>query len=152
MKIPASTNGFSTIAIPNLGCGLDQMNWREVVELLRDIFDYADVQIVVSALEENGVHAMSAEFYADDGIERYSKECFLENSEFETDYTEDSKSCQPTCDEHFPVLRKKEYNNRLIDHYLQYQSKELTNYVTSRKSTSRPHTLQTKNIYVWLTC
>ena len=26
MKIHASTNGFSTIAIPKLGCGLDQMN------------------------------------------------------------------------------------------------------------------------------
>ena len=47
MKIHASTNGFSTIAIPKLGCGLDQMNWQEVVKLLRDIFAYADVQFVV---------------------------------------------------------------------------------------------------------
>ena len=38
MKIHASTNGVSTIAIPKLGCGLDQMNWQEVVKLLRDIF------------------------------------------------------------------------------------------------------------------
>ena len=147
MKIPASTNGFSTIAIPKLGCGLDQMNWQEVVKLLPDIFDYAEVQIVVYAVEENGVHAMSADFYADDGMERYSEECFFENKEFETDFTEDSKPCQPTCDEHFPVLRKKEYNNRLIDHYLQYQPKELTNYVTSRKMISSPQTLQTKKIY-----
>ena len=74
MKIHASTNGVSTIAIPKLGCGLDQMNWQEVVKLLRDIFAYADVQIVVYTLEENGVHALSAErdaeFYADDEIER----------------------------------------------------------------------------------
>ena len=76
-KIHASKNGVSTIAIPKLGCGLDQMNWQEVVKLLRDIFAYADVQIVVYALEENGVNALSAEggaeFYADEEIERYSE-------------------------------------------------------------------------------
>ena len=122
MKIHASTNGVSTLAIPKLGCGLDQMNWQEVVKLLRDIFAYADVQIVVYTLEENGVHALSAEgdaeFYANDEIERYSEEFLLENSELETDFTKDSKSCQPTCDQQFPVLREKEHNNRLIDHYL----------------------------------
>ena len=78
MKIHASTIGVSTIDIPKLGCGLDQMNWREVVKLLRDIFAYADEQIVVYTLEENGVHALSAEgdaeLYADDEIERYSEE------------------------------------------------------------------------------
>ena len=82
MKIHASTNGVSTIAIPKLGCGLDQMNWQEVVKLLRDIFANADVQIVVYTLEENGVHALStegdAEFYADDEIERYSEKFLLE--------------------------------------------------------------------------
>ena len=54
MKMHACTNGVSTIAIPKLGCGLDQMNWQEVVKLLRDIFAYADVQIVVYTLGENG--------------------------------------------------------------------------------------------------
>ena len=133
MKIHASTNGVSTIAIPKLGCGLDQMNWQEVVKLLRDIFAYADVQIAVYTLEENGVHALSAEgdadFYADDEIERYSEEFLLENRELETDFTKDSNSCQPTCDEQFPVLREKDHNNRIIDHYLQYQPKELITYV-----------------------
>ena len=135
MKIHASTNGISTIAIPKLGCGLDQMNWQEVVKLLRDIFAYADVQVVVVVytLEENGAHALSAEadaeLYADDKIEGYSEEFLLENRELETDFTKDFKSCQPTCDEQFPVLREKDHNNRLIDHYLQYQPKELINYV-----------------------
>ena len=76
MKFHASTNGVSTIAILKLGCGFDQMNWQDVVKLPRDIFAFADVQIVVYTLEENGVHALSAEgdaeFYADDKIERYS--------------------------------------------------------------------------------
>ena len=61
MKIHANINGVSTIAIPKLGCGLDQLNWQEGVKLLRDIFAYADVQPVVNTLEENGVHALSAE-------------------------------------------------------------------------------------------
>ena len=78
MKIHASMNGVSTIAIPKLGCRLDQMNWQEVVKLLHDIFAFADIQIVVYTLEENGVHAVSAEgdaeFYADDEIERSSED------------------------------------------------------------------------------
>ena len=132
-KIHASTNGISTIAIPKLGCGLDQMNWQEVVKLLRDIFAYDDVQTVVYAFGENGVHALSAEgdaeFYADDETERYTEEFFLENRELKTESTKDSKSCQPTCDEQFPVLREKDHNNRFIDHDLQYQPKELVKYV-----------------------
>ena len=47
MKIHASMNGVSTIATPKLGCGLDHMNWQEVVKLLRNIFAYVDVQLVV---------------------------------------------------------------------------------------------------------
>ena len=133
MKIHASMNGVSAIAIHKLGCGLHQTNWQEVVKLLRDIFAYADVQIVVYTLEEIGVYALSAkgdaDFYAHDEIERYSEEFFLENRELETDFTKDSKSCQPICDEQFPVLREKDHNNQLIDHYLQYQARELISYV-----------------------
>ena len=73
------------------------------MKLLHDIFAHANVQIVEYTLEENGVHALSAEgdgdFYADDEIERYSEEFLLGNHELETDFTKDSKSCQPTCDE-----------------------------------------------------
>ena len=133
MKSHASMIGVSTFAIPKLDCGLDQMNWQEVVKLLRDIFAYADVQLILYTPVENGVHALSAdgdaEFYADNKKERYSEESPLENRELETDFTKDPKSCQPTYDEQFPVLREKDYNNRLIDHYLQYHSKELINYV-----------------------
>ena len=133
MKIHASTNGFFTIAIPKLGSGLDQMNWQEVVKLLLDIFANAEVQIVVYTLKEDGVHALSAEgdaeFYADNEIERYSEDLLLENRELGTDFTKDSKSCQPTIDEQFSVLREKDHNNRLINHYLRYQPKELINYV-----------------------
>ena len=133
MKIHASMNGVSTIAIPKFGGGLDQMKCKEVVKLFLDIFGYADVEFVVYTLEENGVHELSAEgdaeFYADDEIERYSEEFLLDNRELETTLTEDSKTCQPTCDKQFPVPRQKDHNNRLIDNYLQYQPKQLINYV-----------------------
>ena len=47
MQSHATMHGVSTIAIPKIGCGLDQMNWQDVVKLLRGIFAYSDVQIVV---------------------------------------------------------------------------------------------------------
>ena len=43
MKSHARLYGFSTIAIPKTGCRLDQMNWQEVVNLLRDIFAYSNM-------------------------------------------------------------------------------------------------------------
>ena len=130
MKIDASANGVSTIAVPKRDSGLDQMDWQEVVKILCDIFILAEVQIVVHTFEENGVHALSAEeFYTDDEIKRYSEEFLLENRELEADFTKDSKSCQPTRDEQFPILPEKHHNNRHIDHYLHYQPKELINYV-----------------------
>ena len=133
MTILESTIGVSTIASPKLRCGLDQINWQEVVKLLPDIFGYAEVQIVVYTLEEKGIQAPSAEvdakFYADIEIERYSEDFLLTNRELESDFTEGSKSCQPICDEHFPVLRNQDHKNRLIDHYLQYQPRDLINYV-----------------------
>ena len=45
------------------------------------------------------------------------------------DFTEDSKSCQLTCDEQFPAICQKDHNIRLIDHFLHYQPKEVINYV-----------------------
>ena len=109
------------------------MIWQELVKLLPDVVAYADVQLVVYTLEENGVHVLSAgsdaEFSADNEIERYSEEFLLEMRELETDFTKESKSCHPVCDEQFPVLRENDHNNRLIDHYVQYQRKDLINYV-----------------------
>ena len=133
MKSHAAMHGVSTIAIPKIGCGLDQMNWQEVVKLLRDVFAYSDIHVVVYTLESHGVHAMSSEgdpeFYAEDEIERYTEEFYLDEKDLETDFTKNSKSCQPPCDEQFPILREKDLNNRLIEHYLQYQPKELVDYI-----------------------
>ena len=133
MKSHARLHGISTIAIPKIGCGLNQMNWQEVVKLLTDFFAYSNNRIVVYTLEENEVHALSSEgdpdFYAEDEIERYSEEFYLNDKDLETDFTRDAKSCQPTCDEQFPTFREKDYNNQLIEHYLQNQPKEFVQYV-----------------------
>ena len=112
MKSHARLYGISTIALPKIGCGLDQMTWQEVVKLLRDIFAYSNIRIVVYILEENGVHALSSErdpdIYAEDEIERYSEEFYLNDKDLETDFTRDAKSCQPTCDEQFPNFWEKD--------------------------------------------
>ena len=96
MQSHATMHGVSTIAIPKIGCGLDQLNWQDVVKLLRDIFAYSDIQIVVYSLDEHAIHAMSAEgdpeFYAEDETDRYSEEFHMNERELETDFTSDAKS------------------------------------------------------------
>ena len=126
-------HGVSTIAIPKIECGLDQVNWQDVLNFLRIIFAFSDIQIVVYSLDEHAIHAMSAEgdpdFYAEDEIDRCSEEFHLNERELETDFTSDAMSCQSVCDEQFPVSRIKEQNEAFIKHYIQYQPKQLIYYV-----------------------
>ena len=133
MQSHATMHGVSTIAIPKIGYGLNQMKWQDVVKLIRDIFAYSDIQIVVYSLDEHPIHAMSAEgdpeFYVEDEIDRYSEEFHLNERELETDFTSDAKYCQPDCDEQFLILRPTEQNEALIEHYLQYQPEKLIDYV-----------------------
>ena len=133
MQAHATMHGVSTIAIPKIGCGIDHMNWQDVVKLLRNIFAYSAIRIVVYSIDEHAIHAMSAEgdpeFHAKDETDRYSEEFYLNERELETDFTSDAKSCQPDCDEQFSILRPKEENEALIEHYLQYQPRELIDYV-----------------------
>ena len=88
---------------------------------------------MVSSLAEHAIHVMSAkggpEFYAEDEMDWYGEEFQLNERDLETDFTSDAKSCQPDCDEQFPNSRPKEQNEALIEPYLQYQPKELIDYV-----------------------
>ena len=124
MQAHPTRNGISTIAIRKIGCPLDQMNWQDLVKLLRNILAYPDIQIVVYSLDEHATHAISAEgdpdLYAEDEIDRYSEEFHLSKRELENDFTSDAKSRQPICDEQFPILRPREQNESFIEHYLQY--------------------------------
>ena len=112
------------------------MNGQEVVGLLRDLFSYSDIRIVVYTFEENGVHALSSgevtEVYAEDKIERYSEEFCLNDRDLETNFTRYAKSCGPICEEHFFTLCERiiifVYFHP-IEQYLQYQAKKLVQYV-----------------------
>ena len=90
MQAQATMNGASAFSVPKIGSGLDQMDWQDVVKLLRNIFLYSDIQIVVYSLDEHAIHAMSAEgdleFYVEDEIDRYSEEIHLNERELETDF------------------------------------------------------------------
>ena len=123
MQAHATTHGVSLTVIPKIGCGVDQMNWQDVVKLLRIIYVKSEIQIVVYSLDEHAIHAMSAEgdpeFYAEHEIDRYIEEFHLNERELETDFTSDAKSCQPACDEHFLSIRPTEQNETLIENYLQ---------------------------------
>ena len=103
MKSHARMRDLSKINFTKIGCGLDQMNWQEVIKLLRDVLAYPDIHVVVYTLESHGVHAMSSEgdpeFYAEDKIDRHNEEFGLDEKDLETDFTRDSKSCQPLCNE-----------------------------------------------------
>ena len=119
MQAHATMHGASTIAIQKIGCGLDQMNWQDVVKLLRNICASSEIQIVIYSIDEHEIHAMSAErdpeFYAEDEIDQYIEEFRLNERELETDFTSNNKSCQPDCDEQFPILRPKEQNEAPIE-------------------------------------
>ena len=39
-----------SIQIPHLGCGLDRMNWQQVLELIRKVFHEPDVDVYVCTL------------------------------------------------------------------------------------------------------
>ena len=129
------------------------MNWQEVVILLRYIFAYADVQIVVYTFEENGVYPMSvecdAEFYADDAIERYKGEFFLENRELETDFTKESKylANRLVMSNSQSFARKVALNDWSITIFNTSQRNFQT---TSRFSIPGTQILQMKNWYSWL--
>ena len=88
---------------------------------------------MVYSLDEHAIHAMSAEgdpeFFGEDEIDRYSEEFYLNERDLETVFTSEAKSCQPDCDEQFPDLGSKEQSEALFEHYLQYQPKELIDYV-----------------------
>ena len=74
MQAHATMHGVSAIVKSKIGCGLDQMNWRDVVKLLRDILALSDIQIVIYSLDEHAVHAMSTEgdldIYAEDEVDQ----------------------------------------------------------------------------------
>lgn len=40
-------NQVPTLAIPQIGCGLDKLQWNQVVDRLHNVFDDTDIEITV---------------------------------------------------------------------------------------------------------
>ena len=133
MRGHALLNNVHIVTMPKIGCGLDKLSWNEVLKILKDTF--TDSGIPIQIISRNELDCKTAnkptnsETYIEDEIDNYTNKWTNEKDELETDFTKDSKSCQPPCKEQFPILRPKELNNDLIDYYLQYQPQEIKDFI-----------------------
>ena len=129
----ALLNNISKVSMPKIGCELDKLQWTDVFKLIQDTFTYSGIQIqIITKRETDSIRrnpSSNNERYVEDEVEKYTNEWTKEQDELETDFTKDSKSCQPPCIEQLPILRSKQLNVDLIDYYLQYQSKDNINLI-----------------------
>ena len=129
----ALLNNITKISMPKIACGLDKLQWTHVFKLLQDTFTYSGIQIqIITKGETDSIRrnpSPNSEHYVENELESYTNEWTKERDELESDFTRDSKSCQPPCAEHFPILRSKQLNDDLIDYYLQYQTEDVTNLI-----------------------
>ena len=119
--------------MPKIGCGLDKLQWTDVCKLMQDTSIFSGIQIQIITKEETDSirrnPSSNNEQYVENEVENYTNEWTKEQDELETDFTRESKSCQPPCTEHFPILRPKQLNDDLIDFHLQYQSEDIKNLI-----------------------
>ena len=47
MKDHCQRNNVKSVALPRIGCGLDQLSWEKVAEIIREVFRDEDVTIKV---------------------------------------------------------------------------------------------------------
>ena len=117
--------------MPKIGCGLDELQWTDIFELMQVTFMYSGIQIqIIPRRETDSIKlkpSSNKEHYVQNEIENYTNEWTKEGDELETDFTKDSKSFQPPCTEQFPILRPTQLNYNQIDYYLYYQSQDIKN-------------------------
>ena len=120
MRGPALLNNITRNSMPKIGCGLDKLQWTNVFKLIQDTFTYSGNQIqIITKRETDAIRrnpSPSNEHYVENEVENYTNESIKEGDELETDFTRDSKSCQPPCTEQFRILRPKQLNDDLIDY------------------------------------
>ena len=124
MRRHALLNNFTKLSMPKIGCGLDKLQWTDVFKLTQDTVTYSGIQIqIITNRETDSITrnpSSNNEHYVENELKNYTNEWNNEQDELETDFTRDSKSCQPPCNEQFPILRPKQLNDDLIDYYPQY--------------------------------
>ena len=127
----ALLNNVTKTSMPKIGCGLDKLQWTDVFKLIQDTFTYSGIRIqIITKRETDSIRrnpSSNNERYVKDEVENYTNEWTKERNELETDFTRDSKSCQPPCTEQFPILRSKQLNDDLIEYYIQYESEDIKN-------------------------
>ena len=133
MRGHAFFNNVTNTSMPKIGCGLGKLQWTDVFKLIQDTFTYCGIQIqIVTKKETDSIRRNPSsynEHYTENEVGNYTNKWTSERDELETDFTKDSKSCQPPCTEQFPILRSKQLNDDLIDYCLQYQSKDIKNLI-----------------------
>ena len=116
-----------------IGCGLDKLQWTDVFKLIQDTFTYSGIQIqIIIKRDTDSIRrnpSSNNEHYVENEVENYTNEWTKERDELETDFTKDSKSCQPPCTEQFPMLRPKQLKDNIFDDYLQYQTQDIRNFI-----------------------
>ncbi len=52
MKVVCKANNIKKIAMPQIGCGLDQLEWGKVSKIILDVFSGTDIEILVCKLDK----------------------------------------------------------------------------------------------------
>ena len=47
MRVVCGANQIEKVAMPVIGCGLDRLQWDKVSEIIKDVFEYEDIEILV---------------------------------------------------------------------------------------------------------
>ena len=50
LKSHAEANNVTRISMPRIGCGLDQMDWQKIKDMIQDVFHGSTVQVTVLTL------------------------------------------------------------------------------------------------------
>ena len=50
MKEICISQGIHNIAMPRIGCGLDKLSWNKVYNIIKEIFDYTDIDILICSI------------------------------------------------------------------------------------------------------
>ena len=133
MRGHALFKNITKISTPKIGYGLDKLQWTDVFKLLQDTFTYSGIQIqIITKQETDYIRRNSSsnnQHCVENEVENHTNEWTKERNELETDFTRDSKSCQPPCTEKLPTLRPKKLKDDLIEYYLQYQSDDIRNLI-----------------------
>lgn len=44
-------SGYTKLAMPKIGCGLDRLKWEKVESIIRQVFDYSNIDILICEKE-----------------------------------------------------------------------------------------------------